>query len=233
MNTFNAMLLLATSCLVGCSGAAAATETANGTKLAPTNCTTDSEDAGLVTGKTGTMGTMGAEGPEGPQGPQGPVGPQGPTGATGLTGAVGPAGASITGDTGAQGAPGPQGPQGQTGAQGIQGVSVQGPAGPVGPAGAGMARSSVYIVQSTIGSFPDNDPGVTASPAIASCANDTDILLTGWCVPQPGVQTVGQYWYGQVENVAGSPMAWKCTGVNTASPSNLELQAFATCVTAQ
>jgi hypothetical protein len=58
---------------------------------------------------------------------------------------------------------------------------------------------------------------------------NTDILLTGWCVPAL-LQGSGQYWYGVGLDATGSAMAWECNGVNNDNPSTFSLQAFATCI---
>ena len=177
------------------------------------------------------MGAMGAEGPQGPAGatgPQGPAGPPGPAGPAGATGATGPAGA-----TGPQGPAGAsvQGPAGPQGPQGPAGMGIQGPAGPAGPAGTAGAltsRSQVYTVKSAVTAVnytSVNNPGAV----LVSCLADTDILLTGWCVPSL-VNPYADYWYGAVTDVAGQAMSWVCTAYNEGTNSQYNIQAFATCI---
>ena len=232
MNTFKMMLVLVVSCVTGCSGAAAATDTPDGVKLTPSNCTTQNVDAGTFSVGTGTGG---AEGPAGPQGVQGPAGP---TGATGLTGATGPAGAVGPAGTGEEGPAGPQGPTGSVGPQGpagTPGVGVAGPTGPVGAAGTSgllTSRSQIYTSKSTAVNVGPTGSDTVPYTATASCNNANDILLTGWCaLVTPGsVQPIGQFWYGAMDNVAGSSMGWTCNGYNNISASSYEIQAFAACV---
>ena len=130
-----------------------------------------------VIGLTGPQGYQGLIGPAGPAGPAGPIGVQGPAGAQGLTGPQG-----TRGDLGPQGL---QGLPGQAGAQGLPGTAgptgPQGPMGPTGPAGpAGINPQGAYsssrnyaladavtfngsgyvsLVNSNIGSIPDQSPG--------------------------------------------------------------------------
>lgn len=228
MNIIKATLLLVVTTLIGCSGSPSSTVEPDGLTLSPTNCTIQSLDAGVKggstggTGKTGATGATGPQGPAGPAGPQGAQGPAGPTGATGAAGAEGPQGPA---GTGAQGPAGPQGPQGPAG-MGIQGPA--GPAGPAGTAGALTSRSQVYTVKSAVTAVnytSVNNPGAVS----VSCLADTDILLTGWCVPSL-VNPYADYWYGAVTDVAGQAMSWVCTAYNEGTNSQYNIQAFATCI---
>ena len=110
-------------------------------------------------------------------------------------------------------------------------MSVQGPAGPQGPAGTSGVltdRSQIYTVKSAVVGVSytsiNNPFGVGVS-----CLTDTDILLTGWCVPSL-VNPYADYWYGAVSDVAGQAMSWQCTGYNEGTGSQYDLQAFATCI---
>jgi len=112
-------------------------------------------------------------------------------------------------------------------------MGVQGPAGPAGPAGTSGVltdRSQIYTVKSAVvgvnyTGLNLNDPGGVS----VSCLADTDILLTGWCVPSL-VNPYADYWYGAVTDVAGQAMGWQCTGYNGGTGSQYNLQAFATCI---
>ena len=226
MNTLKTILLLLV--ITGC-GSPSSVTAADGAKLAPSNCTTQGVDAGDT-----VSGSMGATGATGPQGPAGPAGAQGPAGPVGPQGPVGPAGMSIQGPAGADGPVGPMGPQGPAGPAGAPGVGVAGPAGPAGAAGAGLSRAAVYTVGPTAVVYvpyiaADSTIGQEEGFIAAYCASQTDVLLTGWCVPHQ-LQALGQYWVGSVVNTAGSPMGWGCAGFNNVSPSSFELQAYAVCV---
>jgi hypothetical protein len=77
--------------------------------------------------------------------------------------------------------------------------------------------------------------GPTATPytATASCTGENDILLTGWCVlvTPSSFQAIGQFYYGELSNVAGNPMGWTCNGFNNVSATAYGLQAYASCIT--
>ena len=110
-------------------------------------------------------------------------------------------------------------------------MSVQGPAGPAGPAGTPGAltdRAQLYTVKSAVTAVnytSVNNPGAVS----VSCLADTDILLTGWCVPSL-VNPYADYWYGAVTDVAGQAMSWVCTAYNEGTNSQYNIQAFATCI---
>ena len=112
-------------------------------------------------------------------------------------------------------------------------MSVQGPAGPQGPAGTSGVltdRSQIYTVKSAVVGVNYTGPNLNNTGGTSvSCLADTDILLTGWCVPSL-LQGGLQYWWGSVQNVTGDAMAWQCSGINQDNPSTFNLQAFATCI---
>jgi hypothetical protein len=145
-------------------------------------------------GRDGVSGAPGAPGPQGPAGEKGDVGPAGPQGPAGLQGEPG----ESTGVVGPQGPAGPQGPQGPAGA-----IGPQGPMGPQGPAGAAgnITKSSIYVVSSA----GSNVPGGGKATAIAECADNNDIVLTGSCVTQ----------HASSPNFMGRPVLYISGAANT------------------
>jgi len=110
-----------------------------------------------VTQNASFVVVVGAKGPKGDAGEPGPMGPQGATGATGPAGAEGP-----QGPVGPAGPAGPQGLMGPIGPMGPEGP--EGPQGPPGPAGSGSGGSVDIVMNSGVGSSPQDTVGFLAAP---------------------------------------------------------------------
>lgn len=131
-------LLLASTNLIGATGAPGSTNGATGATglegaTGPAGGPTGATGVDGVQGATGEVGVMGATGPVGETGATGEVGPTGIQGATGSEGATGAGATGATGEIGGVGSTGVMGATGLTGATGLPGST--GSIGATGPAG--------------------------------------------------------------------------------------------------